>query len=68
MQYGQVSGVISCCFVTCQYVSSRTMKVRRAKKSENRNQLAREVARRDATIADLKTQLDKVLAMVNAQA
>jgi len=44
------------------------MKVRKAKKSANRKQRSREAAHQDAEIADLKTQLDKALALVNAQA
>ena len=43
------------------------MKVRKAKKSQNSKRRAREAARYDAEIADLKTQLDKALALVNAQ-
>ena len=43
------------------------MKVRKAKKSENSKRRAREAARQDAEIADLKTQLVKALALVNAQ-
>ncbi len=44
------------------------MKVRKAQKSANSKRLARQVARQDAEIADLKSQLAKALAIVNAQA
>ena len=44
------------------------MKVRKVKKSESRKGRARQAARQDAKIADLKIQLDKALALViNAQ-
>ena len=44
------------------------MKVRKVQKSANSKRLARQVARQDAEIADLKSQLAKALAIVNAQA
>ena len=44
------------------------MKVRKANKSANSRRRAREAARQDAEIADLKAQLDKALALVNTQA
>ena len=44
------------------------MKVRKAKESANSKRRAREAARQDAELADLKAQLDKALALVDAQA
>ena len=44
------------------------MKARKARKNANSKRRARQAARQDAEIADLKTQLDKALALVNAQA
>jgi len=68
MSCGQIVGVISYCLVPRHYISSRTMTVRKAKKSANRNRRAGKAARQDAEIADLKARLDTALAIINAQA
>ena len=44
------------------------MKARKARKNQNSKRRTRQVARQDAEIADLRAQLDKALALVDAQA
>ena len=44
------------------------MKVRKASRNANSKRRARQVARQDPKVADLKAQLDEARALVNAQA
>jgi len=54
--------VIQYCPIPCQYVSSRPMKVRKAKNSANRKRRAEQVA----PVADIQTQLDEARALIKA--